>query len=81
MELAGNFSIIKSNKITQFLNGEELQKISDKVLSYAQNEEQTNFAFSIIKDGDSYELSHDLTQSLKENAFLCYFDPSPLLPS
>lgn len=77
LEIEGNFPIAKSNKASNFIQAEELGKMGSKILDYVKENEETPFAFSLDKHGDDFEISADVTKSLKDSGFFCYFDPSP----
>ena len=52
--------------------------IAQTIFTSLQTWDQDIFAFVILKSQDGYEITLDLSQALHENAFFCYFDPSPL---
>jgi hypothetical protein len=47
------------------------------ILEFVKANEETPFAFSMSQNGDNYEISNDVTKSLNDSSFFCYFDPSP----
>ena len=81
VELDGNFVIAKSNKALKFLGAEGVEAIGSVVLHFVKNQEEIPFAFTLMKDQAGYQISTDVTKSLGQDAFFCYFDPSGQLPS
>jgi len=81
VELEGNFVIAKSNKALKFLGAEGVEAIGSVVLDFVKNQDDIPFAFTLKKEEAGYQISTDVTKSLGENAFFCYFDPSGQLPS
>lgn len=81
VELEGAFPISKSNKASVFLPPSELSAIGASLLDHIKKEDDMSFAFTILKEGDVFKISKDIKDALNDNAFLCYLDPSPLLPS
>jgi len=83
IETESQLPIAASNKAAKFLPADELSKMGSSVLNYIKGEEDTGLAFVLIKDpeNDAYKISSDISSALSPNAYLCYFDPSPLLPS
>lgn len=77
IELDGNFPIVKSNKASNFIQYEQLGKMGGSILEFVKANEETPFAFSMSQNGDNYEISNDVTKSLNDSSFFCYFDPSP----
>ena len=75
--------IAASNKAAKFVPAEELSKMGSCVLNYIKGEEDTELSFVMIKESsdNNYKISSDISTALSPNAYLCYFDPSPLLPS
>lgn len=55
--------------------------MSKSILSYVKTSEDNDFAFVLVKSESGFEVVHDISKALNDNAYLCYFDPSPLLPS
>jgi ubiquitin-like modifier-activating enzyme ATG7 len=58
-----------------------LKSISTSVLNYVKSDEVTQLAFIISQNDQEFSVTKDISYALQQNAFLCYFDPSPLLPS
>ena len=84
IETEGTFGITKSNKASVFIPKEEIAKMGESVLNFVKLEEETPFAFTLSNSEDpsqEYQISKDISLALNKNAYLCYFDPSPLLPS
>jgi len=82
IELEGNFTTVKSNKASAFVPKEELQVIGTQILNHIKSKEETPFAFSLQrKSPTEFTISEEITEAFNDDAFLCYFDPSPLLPS
>lgn len=61
---------------------EDLTKIGGQILEFAKSDDQNELAF-VVKQSESggYEIVRDIREVLNDNAYLVYFDPSPLLPS
>jgi hypothetical protein len=57
IELEGSFPISKSNKASNFIQGEELGKMGGTILDFVKANEETPFAFSMTKQGGNYEIS------------------------
>lgn len=57
IELEGSFPIVKSNKASNFIQGEELGKMGGSILEFVKANEETPFAFSMSKNGENYEIS------------------------
>lgn len=51
-------------------------------MEFAKSDDQNELAF-VVKQSESgvYEIVRDIREALSDNAYLVYFDPSPLLPS
>ena len=58
-----------------------LKSISNSVLNYVKPDEITQLAFTISQNDLEFSVTKDISHALQQNSFLCYFDPSPLLPS
>lgn len=73
----------KSNKLEKFISKLEIEKIGIHLLKFITEEEEF-FCFTLLHDPETkqYTISKEINEQLfSENAYFCYFDPSPLLPS